>query len=84
MSAPLDGNVLAGPLSELYGADPTADPGRCDVCGTVATLATARVYVGPALVVRCRTCDAVLVTVLQHPDRVEVHVHALRGLPEPR
>jgi hypothetical protein len=81
MSAPLDGNVLAGPFREVYGTDLTADTGRCAVCGTVSVLAAARVYVGAALVVRCRTCDAVLATVLQRVEGVEVHLHALRGLP---
>jgi hypothetical protein len=81
MTAPLDGNVLAGPLREVYGADPTADTGRCVVCGTVAVLAAARVYVGAALVMRCRTCDAVLATVLERAEGVEVRLHALHGLP---
>jgi ribosomal protein S27E len=82
MSPQLDGNMLAGPLSEVYGADLTADAMQCSACGSVAALATARVFVGAGLVVRCRTCGTVLATVLQRGDRVEVHVHALRGLPD--
>ncbi|MDQ4137809.1 MAG: DUF6510 family protein [Actinomycetota bacterium] len=83
MAAALDGNVLAGPLSEVYAADLTASAVRCAVCGASAVLADARVYVGAGMVVRCRTCDTVLATVLQLADRVEVRIHAIRGLPDP-
>jgi phage FluMu protein Com len=82
MPAPMDGNMLGGPLSEFYGTDVTGSSTRCTACGTVAVLAAARVFVGAGLVVRCRTCDTVLATVLERADRVEVHLHALRGLPE--
>ena len=82
MPAPLDGNVLAGPLSEVYGDDLTGQQASCAACGTVAVIASARVFVGAGLVVRCRTCDTVLATVLQRENRVELHVHALRGLPD--
>lgn len=60
----LDGNVLAGPLSEAYGAEVTAVLVRCLACSDEAALAQAVVHVGAGYVVRCRGCDAVLLTVV--------------------
>ncbi len=76
----LDGNVLAGPLSERYGSDPTSQVGRCASCGQQGSLAESRVYVGAGLVARCANCDAVLLTVVERPDETLVRVHALTEL----
>jgi Family of unknown function (DUF6510) len=76
----LDGNVLAGPLTERYGFDRTAEVGRCTQCGQRGTLAQSRVYVGAGLVARCSNCDAVLLTVVERPGEVVVRVHALAEL----
>ncbi len=76
----LDGNVLAGPLSERYGVDRTADVGRCASCGQQGTLAQSRVYVGAGLVARCSNCDAVLLTVVERPGETIVRAHALTEL----
>jgi hypothetical protein len=80
MVAYLDGNVLAGPLSELYGVDRTGDTGRCAECGQQATLAESRVYIGPGMVARCANCDAVLMTVVERPGDTLVRMHALTGI----
>lgn len=61
----LDGNALAGPLSGVLGTDPTSAVLRCADCGSTAPLAVAVVYrTAMGSVVRCRGCDAVLVTVV--------------------
>ena len=76
----LDGNVLAGPLTERYGSDPTSQMGRCATCGQEGSLAQSRVYVGAGLVARCSNCDAVLLTVVERPGETVVRMHALTGL----
>ena len=80
MVAYLDGNVLAGPLSELYGVDRTGETGRCAECGWAGALAESRVYVGAGMVSRCRNCGAVLLTGVERPGRAIVRMHALTGL----
>lgn len=80
MVAYLDGNVLAGPLSELYGVDRTGEVGRCAECGSSGPLTESRVYMGPGMVARCRNCDAVLMTVVERPGETIVRMHALTGI----
>ncbi len=54
MQRHLDGNVLAGPLSELFRQDMTIALGTCAGCGDVAALAQAMVYdLAPGWTVRC-------------------------------
>jgi phage FluMu protein Com len=65
----LDGNALAGRLDDLLGWDATASEVRCTHCGLQDLLATAAVYASAmGAVVRCRACDAVLLTVVDSPD----------------
>ncbi|WP_350276427.1 DUF6510 family protein [Kribbella sp. HUAS MG21] len=57
----LDGNAAAGPLSELFDFDITMAVGRCVGCGSSMLMARCRMYVGPGLVLRCASCDHVLI-----------------------
>ena len=61
-----DGNAIGGLLIEVFGAEMTTATGICATCGAVSQVAELAVY-RPALgtVVRCRTCDAVLMTFVQ-------------------
>ncbi len=56
-----DGNAIGGQLIEVFGAEMTTATGICATCGAVSQVAELAVY-RPALgtVVRCRTCDSVL------------------------
>ena len=66
---PLDGNALAGRLDDLLGWDATASEVRCIHCGLRGLLATASVYASAmGAVVRCRSCEAVLLTIVDAPD----------------
>lgn len=65
----LDGNVLAGPLSEIFAVDVTAAEGRCGGCGRVGPMATLRVYVhADAAVARCPSCEHVMLRLVRTPD----------------
>jgi Family of unknown function (DUF6510) len=60
-SAALDGNAIAGVLLDVFGAEMTTATGTCAACGATAQVAELAVYVrAPGTVVRCRTCDNVL------------------------
>ena len=81
MNGHLDGNVLAGPLAEVFAFDPTTALVRCASCGDVSALACAMVYEDPmGLVVRCRRCDNVLMVVVDRPDRACVATHGMSWL----
>ena len=57
----LDGNAIGGLLIELFGTEMTTAAGTCARCGSVRPVAEMAVY-RPKLgtVVRCRSCDNVL------------------------
>ncbi|MEW2043551.1 DUF6510 family protein, partial [Streptomyces sp. NPDC005534] len=52
-----DGNVLAGPLSEVFAVDLTVAVATCTGCGSAGPVAGLRVYGrGPGLIARCPDC----------------------------
>lgn len=67
----VDGNVLAGPLSDLFAVDITTASARCNGCGDIAVLARAMVYLDPTgYVVRCSHCDDVLMVVVAEAENL--------------
>lgn len=66
----IDGNAIAGPLSSVFAFDVTTAVGRCVGCGSVASFAEAHVYdQSPGLVMRCSSCESVLLRMVRSPDR---------------
>ncbi|MET7470808.1 DUF6510 family protein [Micromonospora sp. NPDC005686] len=66
----LDGNMLDGPLRELFAVDLSATTGRCDTCGTTGPMAGLHVYShAPGLVARCPACAGVMVKLVRAPQR---------------
>jgi hypothetical protein len=61
----LDGNAAGGLLLEAFDHDLTAALAECGSCGATARVAEAVVYLrGPGTVVRCRSCEAVLMVLV--------------------
>ena len=80
----LDGNALAGPLSELFEFDATMASARCSSCGDVAVIARAMVYLKPhAYIARCSACDAVLMVLLQKRDATEIDLSGIAWMSVP-
>jgi hypothetical protein len=70
MNACLDGNVLAGALSELFTIDITSATGQCVSCGTSGAIGQARVYTdAPGLVARCPVCGQVVLRLVRSAGR---------------
>jgi predicted RNA-binding Zn-ribbon protein involved in translation (DUF1610 family) len=70
MNVSLDGNVLAGALSELFTIDITSATGQCVSCGTSGAIGQARVYAdAPGLVARCPACGQVVLRLVRSPGR---------------
>jgi len=77
--AVVDGNAVAGLLSEVFAGDPTTFIGTCGGCGAVAVFAEAVVEMDDeAAIVRCRSCTHTLFTVLRGGEAVRLIIGALR------
>jgi hypothetical protein len=62
----LDGNAIAGLLHEVFGAEMTTATGTCAHCGAAAQVAELVVYLeAPGTVVRCRSCESVLMVIAE-------------------
>ncbi|MEZ3160181.1 DUF6510 family protein [Microbacterium sp. BWT-B31] len=76
----VDGNAIAGILSDVFVQDTTALVGVCGGCGAVAPIAEAVVEIDEtAAIVRCRSCTRTLFTVLRIDGRMRLVVSALRS-----
>lgn len=76
---PLDGNAIAGPLYEYFGAEMTTARGVCGHCGAPATIAELRVYMrAPGAVVRCWHCDDVVIVLVSARDVMRVDHSAFK------
>jgi Family of unknown function (DUF6510) len=77
----LDANALAGTLEMLFGADMTAVPGRCAHCGTTHMVGAMRAYMrAPGAVLRCPTCDGVVLRVVQTTEATYVDARGVAYL----
>jgi hypothetical protein len=80
----LDGNVLAGPLREVFGVDLTTAGTRCVGCGQAAHVAELRVFTdAPGLVARCSGCDNVIMRLVRTPDAAWLDLRGTTALRVP-
>jgi len=57
----LDGNAIGGLMLEVFGVEMTTAVGVCANCGRTGPLAETMVYLrAPGTIVRCRTCESVV------------------------
>lgn len=81
MNAHLDGNVLAGPLGEVFAVDITSAMGQCASCGTTEAMAEALVYTdAPGLVARCRSCGEIVLRVSHTAGRTWLDMRGISCL----
>ena len=77
----LDGNAIGGLLLELFGTELTATPCACAGCGAREELARLDVYVhAPGVVVRCRHCEDVMITIVRGRAGTWVDLRGTREL----
>jgi phage tail tube protein FII len=73
-----DGNMLAGPLHDIFLPDLTAAVAGCRNCGWTGAMAEVRVFDhAPGVVVRCATCDEVLLRLVRGPGRAWLDMRGL-------
>jgi hypothetical protein len=76
----VDGNAIGGLMHEVFGTEMTAAASVCGNCGDARPVAELVVYLqAPGTVVRCRTCDSMLMVFVIH-DRTCVDLHGLAVL----
>jgi hypothetical protein len=77
----VDGNVLAGPLSDIFSVDMTTAMGTCGSCADASPLAMSMVYLKPnTYVVRCHVCDAILLTIIQSSKFTRIELSGMTSL----
>ena len=82
--ARLDGNAVAGLLSEAFSVEMTTAVGTCTGCGARAALGTTLVYTaGPGTVIRCASCEAVLMRLARINGRLTVEMRGVRSVELP-
>jgi hypothetical protein len=65
----VDGNALAGLLSEVFVHEMTSVRVECKGCGAIEPLGAEHVYMkAPGSVVRCCHCEGVLLVITQRDD----------------
>ena len=80
----LDGNAIGGELLELFGVEMTIATGVCGSCGAAGAVAELHVYArAPGTVVRCPSCESVLMTIVRGRDRLWLGLGGLRSLEIP-
>jgi hypothetical protein len=77
----LDGNAIGGLLIEVFGTEMTTAIATCGSCGSASQVAELAVYMpGLGVVVRCRSCDAMLMTFVRVRDVTCVDLMGLASL----
>jgi hypothetical protein len=67
----LDANATAGLLYEIFGVEMTASPTECDSCGNEGEVGELLAFTqGPGIVLRCSTCESIVLRIVQTPEAV--------------
>ena len=67
----LDANATAGLLYEIFGVEMTAAPTECAHCGNEDEIGTLLAFTqGPGVILRCSTCENVVLRIVQTPDEI--------------
>lgn len=79
----LDGNAAAGLLRDVFVEDVTSARGACKSCGQVGRIGASHVYMAslaPGAVIRCSSCESVLVVLVEVAGRVRLGMSGLEWL----
>jgi hypothetical protein len=80
-TAALDGNAIGGLLLEVFGVEMTSAACVCAGCGAGGAVAELAVYLrAPGTVVRCRSCDSVLMVLVTVRGRTCVDLRGFSSL----
>lgn len=81
MENKLDGNAAAGILQEIFPFEMTLVQATCTGCGTTNAVGALAVYMhGMGTVIRCPSCDNVLIRVVHVKERYWLDMRGVRVL----
>jgi hypothetical protein len=81
MENKLDGNAAAGILQEIFPFEMTLVQATCTGCGATDVIGALAAYMhGMGTIVRCPSCDTVLIRVAQTRGRTFLDVRGVRVL----
>ena len=81
MEHKLDGNAAAGILQEIFPFEMTQAQATCTGCGATAAIGALAVYMhGMGTVIRCPSCDTVLIRVAHAKERYWLDMRGVRVL----
>lgn len=79
----LDGNAAAGLLQDVFVHEFTTARGACAGCGAVGDMGAQHLYMAPrspGAVLRCASCEAILMVVVHAAGRFRVGLQGLAWL----
>lgn len=77
----LDGNAIGGVLREIFAMEMTNAVGTCASCGAVNEVGRVHVYMhAPGTVVRCPSCEQVLMRIVRGKGRLWIDLRGTRCL----
>jgi hypothetical protein len=77
----LDGNAVAGLLSEVLAVEPTLGMASCAGCGTGNRMGALVAYMhGMGAVLHCPSCDALMLRLGKTPGRVWLDARGMQSL----
>jgi hypothetical protein len=77
----VDGNAMGGLLMDVFGREMTDALGSCANCGSTHVMAELIVYrSGPGDVLRCPSCQTVLIVATPAPTGPRIYFSSLRWL----
>lgn len=81
MENTLDGNAAAGMLQAIFPFDMTLVPATCTGCGATNALGATAAYMhGMGTVLRCPSCDTVLICIVHVRERYFLDMRGVRVL----
>ncbi|HEX3317140.1 MAG TPA: DUF6510 family protein [Solirubrobacteraceae bacterium] len=77
----LDGNAAAGILLEVFAREMTTAMETCANCGATGAVGAVYVYMGgPGTVLRCPSCDNVLMCVVKAGEHLHLDLSGVRRI----
>ena len=79
----LDGNAAAGMLRDVFAYDLSGARGACASCGAIGQMGGQHLYMyplSPGAVLRCQTCESVLLVLVHSNGRYRFGMQGLKWL----
>ena len=76
----LDGNAVAGMLTEVFAVEMTTATMTCGNCGTSGAVGAMHVFLGAGIVMRCPNCDNAVAKIVKDGKRMWMNFTGMQTL----